>query len=177
MIRNNNNILLIIAARNFNETEYSVTRDSLVKKGFNIFIASDAHGICVGKDGMKVKADVSFFNIHTENFAAVVIIGGSGIKQYWNNEALHRITRRFFTQGKIVAAICSAPVLLSKAGLLKDTAAVCYPEDRANLETSGAIYTDKPVVVSGSIITARDRFSSSDFAGAISSSVRSADNQ
>lgn len=177
MIRNNNNILLIIAARNFNETEYSVTRDSLVKKGFNIFIASDAHGICVGKDGMKVKADVSFFNIHTENFVAVVIIGGSGIKQYWNNEALHRITRRFFTQGKIVAAICSAPVLLSKAGLLKDTAAVCYPEDRANLETSGAIYTDKPVVVSGSIITARDRFSSSDFAGAISSSVRSADNR
>lgn len=155
-------VLLILPAQNFNETEYLVVSESLRKAGIKTFIASDAVSLCVGSGGLRVKADVSFFNIHEGNFGGAIIIGGSGTREYWNNPAVRSIVKKFSAGGKTIGAICSAPVILAKAGAISEYA-TCYPDDRKELERSGIEYRDNPVVVNGNVITAQNPAASTEF--------------
>lgn len=157
-------ILMVLAAQEFNEDEYLVTKTFLEKAGFKIFIASDANSLCVGGRGLKVRPDVSFFNMRENNFAAVVIIGGKGIKDYWSNDQLHSLVNKFNESDKLVAAICSAPVVLSRAGLLDDKEATCYKTDQKELERDNAIFIDQQVVFRKNIITAQDASAAKEFA-------------
>ncbi len=168
----NRSILLILAGKDFNEDEYLVIKSVLSRENFKLFIASDAHSLCVGKRGMKVRADVSFFNMRESNFGAVVLIGGNGIKSYWDNANLHNLVNAFNKSNKIIGAICSAPVILSRAGLLNEKEATCYPNDKKELERDGAVYIDKPVVFRKNIITARDVSSANEFATTIAEMLK-----
>ncbi len=160
-------ILLILPADNFNEQEFLTVKNVLVRKKFNIFIASDAHTLCIGSDGLRVRADVNLYNMHVQNFAAVVYIGGEGVRNYWNNLMLQKIASDFNKANKIVAAICSAPVILAKAGVLSDRDVTCYYADKKEIEKTKLNYKDQPVVVCGNIITAQSPETSSEFANVI----------
>ena len=63
------------------------------------------------------------------------------------------LLRRFGEAGKLTAAICAAPTVLAKAGLLEGKRAICYPglEDRL----SGAETCCESVVCDGNVITSR----------------------
>ncbi len=162
-----NSILIILPAENFNEAEFLGTKNTLEKSGVRIFIGSDAHSVCTGTQGLKVRADVSFFNIHVSNFAGIVFIGGPGVLNYWDNDFLHNVSRKFYNADKVVGAICSAPVILARAGLLEGKEATSFPKDKEELEREGAVYKDENVVVSGKIITAQGPQSAVEFAGKI----------
>jgi len=148
-------ILIIVPAENFNEQEFLGTKNTLERNGLNVFIGSDANTVCTGTQGMKVKADVSFFNIHVNNFAGIVFTGGPGVLNYWDNNFLWKTAGKFCNSGKLTAAICSAPVILARAGLLNGKEATCFPKDKDKLEREGAVYIDRNVVVAGNIITAQ----------------------
>jgi protease I len=163
----NKSILLILPAKDFNEEEFLTVKNTFEKKGFKIFIASDSNTLCTGKSGLKVKADINFFNIHESNFAAIVFTGGQGVKDYWNNSILHKTSQKFFNSKKPVAAICSAPVILAKAGLLKGLPSTCFPDDKKELERMGAEYKDTPVVARKKIVTAQNAQASLEFSEAI----------
>ena len=160
-------ILLILPADNFNEQEFLTVKTVLCRKNFNIFIASDAHTLCIGSDGLRVRADVNLYNMHVQNFAAVVYIGGEGVRNYWNNLMLQKIASDFNKANKIVAAICSAPVILAKAGVLSEREVTCYPADKKEIEKTNLIYKDQPVIVCGNIITAQSPETSSEFVNMI----------
>lgn len=168
----NKSILLVLAGTDFNEDEYLVTKTILEREGFKVFIASDAHTLCVGNRGLKVRPDVSFFNMRESNFAAIVIIGGRGIKNYWNNPQLHNLLSAFDRNNKVIAAICSAPVVLSRAGILSEKEATCYQGDIEELKRDGAEYVDKPVVFRKNIITAQDASAAQEFAQTISERLK-----
>lgn len=160
-------VLVVLPAKDFNETGFLTVKNALESKDIKIFIASDANGLCTGTAGLKVKADVNFYNIHEGNFAALILAGGNGARNYWNNSILHKISKKFFESKKTIAAICSAPITLAKAGLLTGSSATCFPDDKKELEKAGAEYKDLPVVVRKKIITARDEQAALDFAHSI----------
>lgn len=165
-------VLIILAAKDFNEDEFNVVNSILTREGFRVFIASDANSLCIGSRGMKVRPDVSFFNMRENNFAAVVLIGGRGIKGYWNNDILQGLVNSFNRSNKLVAAICSAPVVLSRAGILDDKEATCYKSDKEDLENDNAKFIDKPVVFKKNIVTAQDASSAKEFADTIVERLR-----
>ena len=158
---------MILPVKDFNEEEFLTVKNTFEKKELKIFIASNSSGLCTGKSGLKVKADISFYNIHESNFAAIVFIGGQGVKDYWNNSILHKTSQKFLNSKKPVAAICSAPVILAKAGLLKGVASTCFPDDKKELERAGAEYKDMPVVVRKKIVTAQNAQASLEFSEAV----------
>ena len=98
------------------------------------------------------------------NFGAVVIIGGNGIQEYWGNTNLHNLVQKFDKSNKVIGAICSAPIILARAGLLNGKEATCYPDNQKHLERDGAVYVNKSVVFRKNIITAQDPSSAHDFA-------------
>jgi protease I len=162
-----NNVLIVLAAEDFEEHEYLTVKNVLQKYGCKIFITSDAHSLCIGSHGHKVRPDVLFFNIHQQNFAAVVFIGGNGIRKYWNNSALHKIVRAFYSANKIVAAICSAPVILAKAGILSEANVTCFEKDKFEIEKSGLKYSEDNLAVCNNVITAQSPSEALDFANLV----------
>ena len=154
-------------ARQFNEIEFLTVSKSLKKHDYNLFIASDTVWLCEGINGLKVKADMNILNIHENNFSGLVLIGGAGAKKYWNNSLLHNISKKFNQQKKVIAAICSAPVIFAKSGILNGITATCFFEDRMELINAGADYKNSQVVVRKNIITANGPNASLDFTEAI----------
>ena len=162
-----NSFLIFLPKKDFNEEEFTIVRKRLLKADKQVFITSDDHSVCSGSKGMKVKSDTSFYNVNVNNFGAFILIGGSGSRAYWKNESLHKIIKKFFVAKKVIAAICSSPITLAKAGILQNKKATCYSEDKMELINSGIDYQDKNVVVDGNIVTADNSRSALQFAEAV----------
>lgn len=159
--------LIFLPKKDFNEEEFTVVKKRILKSGKQVFITSDDHFVCSGSRGMKVKSDTSFYNVNVNNFSAFILIGGTGSRNYWKNESLHKIIRRFSDSNKILGAICSAPIILAKAGILQNKKATCFSEDKTELINAGIDYQDRNVVVDGNIVTANDSHSALQFAEAV----------
>ena len=162
-----NNVLIFLPKKDFGEDEFSITKKILLKAGKQTFITSDDHSVCSGNKGMKVKSDISFYNVNVNNFSSLILIGGSGSRNYWKNESLHNIIKKFFNANKVIAAICSSPVTLAKAGILQNKKATCFSEDKMELIKSGIDYQDRNIVIDGSVITADSSHSSLQFVEAV----------
>ena len=158
-------VLLIIPAQNFNQEEYLIITGALGRAGISLFIASDSNFLCTGSGGMKVKNDIQLYNIHESNFSGLILVGGSGMRNYWDNRSIHSVAQKFAGSNKAIGAICSAPVILAKAGLLS-ASATCHPDDRKEIEKEGVEYKDSPVVTNKNVITAMNPEAAAEFAKA-----------
>jgi len=167
-----NSILIFLSANNFSEEEYLIIRKVIIKAGKRIFITSDSHSVCNGDNGLKVKADTDFYNVNDKNFSAIVLIGGKGSKDYWDNETLHKIARNFQGAGKIVAAICSAPIILARAGLLSKIPATCWYEDKNELINLGIEYKDRSIIAENAVVTADGPRSAEQFAETVLNMIK-----
>ncbi|HJJ99327.1 MAG TPA: DJ-1/PfpI family protein [Methanocorpusculum sp.] len=151
-------ILFAIAPDRFLDQEYTVPKTAFEEKGIECITASTIHGACYGMHGAIVESDISFDDVNPSDYDGIVIIGGIGCQDYlWRCEKLIDITNAIGNSGKLVAAICLAPVIIAEAGLLagKSTTALATPASRRILELDKALLVNEPIVVSGNIITAR----------------------
>jgi 4-methyl-5(b-hydroxyethyl)-thiazole monophosphate biosynthesis len=77
-----------------------------------------------------------------------------GTRNLAASPALLGLVRTARERGALCAAICAAPLVLAKAGILKGARATCYPGVEKELD-GAIVVTDQPVVVDGAIITSR----------------------
>ena len=105
-----------------------------------------AHNIAIRCDAMAESADLS-------DADAVILPGGMpGTTHLAESELVRRTVLDYAARGKIVAAICAAPSVLGKLGLLQGRRATVYPGFEDAL--TGASAVDAETVVDGNIITA-----------------------
>ena len=91
--------------------------------------------------------------------------GGTGTENLSAHASLRALLEKVNAEGKLVAAICAAPMVLGRTGLLKGRKATCYPGCEGDL--FGAEYTAAPVEKDGNIITGCGPGVSFDFGFAI----------
>ena len=147
-------ILMVIANNNFNDTEYAVPRKIFEENGYSVMVAAGEKGKCYGSGGLEVEADFALGDVNTDMFLAVVFIGGDGTEIYFNDEKALNLARDFNYAEKPVCAICIAPVILAKAGLLSNKKATVWAGSARDLEMVDAVYTAERVTVDGNIVTA-----------------------
>lgn len=148
------NVLFIIANRNFRDEEFEKPYEILSKVA-KITIASSSLQEAIGMLGKKVKPNITIENVNVEQYDAIIFIGGSGAKEYFNNSIALKIARDANEKNKILGAICIAPIILARAGVLNyKNATVWDGEFIDELERNGAKYTGKDVEIDGNIITA-----------------------
>jgi protease I len=147
-------VVFFIPEKNFHDFEFTIPKSILEKNGIKVFIASENKNLAYGQFGLRIKPDTYLFNLHPENFSAIVLIGGSGSRDYWKNNLVLRTVKNFYSRGKIVAAICSAVGILSSAELLKGRKVTCFPTDKELIKSAGAIVTDNPIEFDNNILTA-----------------------
>ncbi|MCL2112180.1 MAG: DJ-1/PfpI family protein [Clostridiales bacterium] len=108
----------------------------------------------VGAHGVKVIADILFEDAVYANCELIVLPGGMpGSTNLAAHEGLCEKILSFNNQGKRLAAICAAPLVLGRTGVLKGKKATCYPSFEEELD--GAEVVDAPVVVDQNVITSR----------------------
>lgn len=160
-------VLLVIAPQVFRDEELFETREEIEKGGFEVIITSTSKGTCIGKLGGKAEASISIEEVVPADFQSVVFIGGAGSQVFFDSHTAHDLAWEMYADGKVVGAICAAPVILAKAGLLKDKRATVYPDHEYTLKQFGAHYTGEAVTVDGNIVTGNGPRSSRAFGQAI----------
>lgn len=146
-------VLMIIAPEGFRDEELFLTQEELEKAGHKTVIASLVKGVCRGSRGGVATATITLAEIKVEHYEAAVFVGGSGSKVYFTNRDALRIAQEMSGQGKVVAAICVAPVILANAGLLKGKNATVFGSEAKAIQGKGAKYTGAGVTVDTNIVT------------------------
>ena len=154
-------------ATGYEEVEMLAVIDLARRAGIECDIIS-VTGEAVVESSHKVRlvADQLFEEVDPGTYDALVIPGGiPGTPNLGAHEGVCRALRQAAEDGRLVAAICAAPTVLGKLGLLEGKPATCYPGMEDEL-LGAAKLTDK-VVKCGNIITSRGMGTAIDFGLAI----------
>ena len=120
----------------------------------------------VSAQNVTVVADVLFEDVVFDDASALVLPGGGvGTDNLSAHEPLRALLVDACSRGMLVAAICAAPMVFGRIGILKGKRATCYPGCEGDL--FDAEYTAKAVEQDGNIITACGPGASFDFGFAI----------
>ena len=110
--------------------------------------------VVTGSHGITVEADKVISDIRFDKLDVIVLPGGMpGTKNLEACNVLTEAVRAFDNAKKTVCAICAAPGILGRMGLLEGRTAVCYPSVEPDLK--GATIPQTEVAVDGNLITSR----------------------
>ena len=145
----------LFLANGFEEIEALGTIDILRRAEIEVTTVSISEQKEVtGAHNIGVLADKLFGEIDFSQFDVLVLPGGMpGAKNLNEHEELKKQVTHFAENGKQVAAICAAPMVLGGLNLLKGKKATAYPGFEDKL--IGAEITGEKTVVDGNIITGK----------------------
>lgn len=114
--------VLCIIYPNFSLYEITALTSTLALS-FDVTIdyAASDHSMVVSEDGLPCQPTKTLDQIHIEEYSCVILPGMVNIGPALQDEKLISFLRDLGEQDILIAAISSAPLLLAKAGLLKDT--------------------------------------------------------
>ncbi len=146
--------IAVLLADGFEEVEALTPIDLLRRANLDVDLigienetVTGAHGIRVNADTVASRADISIYD-------SVILPGGMpGTLNLDKASFTDKLLKSVISKGGRIAAICAAPLILGKRGLLEGKEAICYPgfED----ELLGARISKKSVVTDGLITTAK----------------------
>ncbi len=147
--------IYLFLAEGFEEMEAVVPMDIFRRAGIDLVTVSITEDLEVcGAHGVCVLADTTFAELSFDGDFLIYLPGGMpGTSNLDNHAGLKSLISAQVAKGGKVAAICAAPSILGKMGLLKGQEAICYPGFEHLL--SGATVSADKVVRSGNIFTAK----------------------
>ena len=162
---------MVIAQKGFRDEELFDTKAELEKAGIMTVIASKEKGACEGMFGRGAEAQLSLGEVSIDSYNAVVFVGGVGASQYYRDPEALGLIGRADRKGKIIAAICIAPVIVANTGIMQGKKVTAYPSVQYDLQKKGAKYTGEPVEMDGNIITGNGPEAAKAFGQAIAKAV------
>lgn len=144
--------ICIFLAEGFEEMEAMFPLDIMRRGGLNVKTVSvTGNKTVVSSHRVPVVADELIENLSEEDIEMIVLPGGMpGATNLDAHAGLDKLIRSFAAAGKPMAAICAAPLVYGKRGLLKGKKATCYPGFDQYLE--GAEYTGNMVEITDNFI-------------------------
>jgi len=146
-------VLMAVAPERFRDEELFVTQEELKRGGHTMSIASTRRGKCQGSRGGTVTATVALSQAQARDYDAIVFVGGGGSRVLFADQDALRLAREADEQGRVVAAICLAPLILANAGVLRGKKATVAGTQAKAIEAKGAQYTGPGVTVDGNVVT------------------------
>ena len=157
--------VILFLAEGFEEVEALTVVDYLRRKDINVDTVSITEDNEVkGAHEIVVLADKTINDIKDiDDYDAVIIPGGlPGATNLRDNDKVIDVVKKINENGKLTAAICAGPIVLERAGIIKDKKVTSYPGFEDDLKNG--VYIEQNVVRDGSIITARGPALAVDFA-------------
>ena len=156
-------MVYVFLAKGFEEIEALAPVDVLRRAGVDVKTVGVTGKQVRGSHNISVNCDITINEADFNNLEGIILPGGMpGTTNLENNELVNKFVNFAVENGKIIGAICAAPIILGHKGLLRGKNAVCYTGFEKDLE--GAHILDRPAVRDKNIITGWGAGGAIDFA-------------
>lgn len=150
----------ILATDGVEQIELTDPRNALEEAGAKTELISIKPGEIKGWNhtewGETFPVDKTVEEVDASEYDALLLPGGvmNPDKLRMDMEAV-AFVRKFFDEGKPVAAICHGPWMLVEANVVKNRKVTSYPSLETDLTNAGANWIDEEVVVDQGLVTSR----------------------
>ena len=157
--------VLVPLAQGCEELEAVTVIDLLRRAGIEVVTAGLDEQPVRASRGVVLVPDMTLDAAMQKDYDMIVLPGGlPGADNLGNDGRIIRLLVQMSEAGKYTAAICAAPAVLAKAGLLEGKRATSFPGSLKAGSVPGLEYVEQPVVADGKVITSRGPGSAMDFA-------------
>jgi 4-methyl-5(b-hydroxyethyl)-thiazole monophosphate biosynthesis len=155
-------MIYLFLANGFEEIEALCPLDLLRRAGLEVTTVGIGGEMITGSHGITVQADIPD-GLYADNAPDMIILPGGmpGSKNLDASRTVDAAIKAALRKDAYIAAICAAPFVLGKRGVLNGKEAICYPGFEDKL--IGATVSDKKVVRDGKILTAKGMGAALDF--------------
>lgn len=145
--------LAIILHQKVEEIEAVTTIDLIRRAGLTIdlFSATDQLEI-VGSHQIHLQAEKTIDQLKVEDYDGIVFPGGPAVDELLKMDNIVNFATTFNQGQKLVAAICAAPQILGKVGLLKGKKVTHFPSSNQFMDEA-IEQLDQEVIIEGNLIT------------------------
>lgn len=151
---------MVPLAEGFEEIEAVTIIDVLRRAGIDVVTAGIPGSLVVGSRNIRITTDKKIDDIDPEDFDALVLAGGyPGYVNLGKTQKVLNMLVNFNSAKKLIGAICAAPTVLAKVGLLENKKAACYP----GMEKELPYPRGSKVVVDENIVTSQGPGTSIEF--------------
>jgi 4-methyl-5(b-hydroxyethyl)-thiazole monophosphate biosynthesis len=152
---------MVPLADGFEDIEALTVIDLFRRVGINVDTVGVIGTVITSKSNVRVMVDRKISDVRPDDYDAIVLPGGSqGVQNLGRSSKLVEILKDFNEKDKLIAAICAAPSILAKIGLLDNRKATIFPGMERELPRPRA----EKVVVDGNIITSQSAGTAMEFA-------------
>ena len=156
-------MITVLLADGFEEIEALTPVDMLRRAGKKVVTVGITGKTVTGAHGIPVIADCEPKGLPHDKIECLILPGGMpGTKNLDESPETDALINRTLSDGGRLAAICAAPSVLGKRGLLRGKKATCYPSFERFLE--GATASTEKVVTDENVTTSRGAGTAMDFA-------------
>lgn len=146
--------VLLPLAKGFEETEAIAIVDVLRRAEVEVVLAGLEDGPVESAHAVTIVPDATLATVAEQRFDAIVLPGGlEGTERLAASELVGSILERMGAEGTITAAICAAPTVFEKQGMLKGRRATCHFSMQPKLKS--AEFVEEAVVIDGKVVTSR----------------------
>ena len=158
-------------AEGFEETEALAPVDILRRAGIAVTTVGVGGKVITGSHKIPVTADMTIDEFDCgADMQGVILPGGMpGVKNLYAEQRVLDAVSFAYKNDLYVCAICAAPLILGRLGIVKGRKATCFPGFEDELK-SADVSSDK-VVIDGKVITAKGAGCALDFGFSITSRV------
>ncbi|MCF7926708.1 MAG: DJ-1/PfpI family protein [Candidatus Izimaplasma sp.] len=145
--------ILVLLADGFEDIEVVTPTDLLRRAKIKVDLVSIDKRLVTTSSGTEIMSDMTIDTIDENQYDMLFLPGGSGVKNLEKSSEVKKLITYFDQTKKFIAAICAAPSILGKMGLLKNRTFTCYPGYEKQFNQGN--YTKSPLEISDYFITAR----------------------
>lgn len=160
---------LVIVFDGIEEIEALTPVDILRRADIEVTVATlDGQASVTGRNQITFSADTSLPLLDTEAFDLIVLPGGPGVLDLLDSQPLRTLLTQQNLAGKKIAAICAAPKVLARHGILDGRQATSHASVRSDLPKP----SDLPVVTEGNVTTSQGLGTAVDFSLSLVESLK-----
>lgn len=153
----------IILEDGVEEMEAVIVIDLIRRSGIDVLMVGGSAMKVTTAHDITMECDLLYEEVDWAAVDGVILPGGGGgTDRLLSHPDVTGLVQRFASEGKLVAAVCAAPMVLYQAGLLTRHPFTCYPGVEQNMD--GVARSEKHVVKNGNIITSQGPGTTSEFA-------------
>jgi len=145
--------ILVLLADGFEDIELVASVDVWRRGKMQVTLAGIHSKEVISGSGIQMVTDIHIDDALNEKYDLLFLPGGGGVKALDDSEKVRNIVKRYDEMGKLIAAICAAPLILGKLGILDNRLFTCYPSFE-RFAPDGK-YKVTGVIQDGNIITGR----------------------
>ena len=165
-------VAMIVADSKFRDEELLQPLRLFNDTGCRVTIVSSTTNEVTGMLGARVRPQTLLTDVDVKQYDAIIFVGGTGAQAYWDDARCHAIARAAMCQGKVLGAICIAPVILARAGVLAGKRATVFSSVKQELAARKIVVENDAVVTDGTVVTADGPDSAVAFGHAILAALR-----